>query len=85
MSRPGIIRSYSLDHDIADLMDSLPDGRGKQVSRSMHVSRALRWYFKEDIKLLLEQRDLLQGELNRVTAQGCRRCLWCRIRSRLKR
>lgn len=88
----GTPRSYALDRDVVDFLDSQPDGRKRPnqfskrhyaSSRSKMVSRAVRaYYLTETMDRIQEQRDKLQAELLKATEHSC---LWCRFRSRLKR
>lgn len=83
-----IIRSFSLDRDVANFVDSLPDGRGKAISRSNQVSDAIRWYFmgSNDVATKLKsQQWIIERYLEELTVLRAQRCPWCRLKSRLKR
>ena len=82
-----IIRSFSLDRDVANFVDSLPDGRGKAISRSNQVSDAIRWYFmgSNDVATKLKaQQWVIDRYLEELTELRAKKCLWCRLKSRLK-
>jgi hypothetical protein len=83
-----IIRSYSLDEDVVRFLDSLPDGRGKVMSRGTYVSKAVRMYWLKDMGSEIEELEARSARWSarytEIKAKGCSSCLWCRLKRLLR-
>jgi hypothetical protein len=84
-----IIRSYSLDDDVVKFLDSLPDGRGKVMSRGTYVAKAVRMYWLKEMGAEIEELEARSARwaerYNELKARGCSSCLWCRLKLLLRK